>query len=324
MAKPVYYGGQALIDGVMMQGPGGYAMAVRDAKGGIVYKTGQRKMLKQKYKFFGLPIIRGLVSFVESMAVGFGALSWSAVQAGESEEEKLTWKEIVLAVLIAVALSVVIFVAVPVFLASFALDYVGYFGRSFIEGLLRIGLFIGYVLLIRNMEEIKRVFQCHGAEHKTINAWEAGKKLTVKNVQEFTTINARCGTSFVFMAMIMMIIVFTFIGNTTVLARIGIKVLCMPLVVGISYEIYRLPLRFPNNIIVRALTAPGLWLQRLTTNEPTDEQVEVAIGSLLMVPAFPGRAQNDLPPNMYEESSRPEPEAEPEKPKAAAISAEMP
>jgi uncharacterized protein YqhQ len=326
MAKPVYYGGQALIDGVMMQGPGGYAMAARDPNGDIVYKTGQRKMLKQKHKILGLPFLRGIISFAESMGVGFGALSWSAVQAGESEEEKLTWKEIALAIVIAVALSVVVFVAVPVFLASFALDYVGYFGRSLIEGLLRIGLFIAYIVLIRKMEDIKRVFQCHGAEHKTINAWEAGEKLTVKNVQKYTTINPRCGTSFVFMAMIMMIIVFTFIGNTTVLGRIGIKVLCMPLVVGISYEVYRLPLRFPNNIIVRVLTAPGLWLQKLTTNEPTDAQVEVAIGSLLLVPGFPGRAQNELPPRMYEEGSIKPEVSDKETPKTAvsAVTAEMP
>lgn len=296
-----YFGGQALIEGVMMQGSGGYCMASRAGDGRIVYQQGGRQQLKSRHPILGLPLIRGFISFCESMYVGFASLAWSAFQSGEEEEEKLTAKDMAFAIISALALTIVFFVILPVFLASFTLEYLGPFGRSLVEGLIRVALFLGYVVAISRIPDIHRVFQYHGAEHKTINCWEAGLPLTVENVQIQSRLNCRCGTSFILMSMIIMVITFTFIGNTDVIGRILTKIACMPLIAGIAYEIFRLPLRYPDNPIVKLLTTPGLWLQYLTTQEPDPDQIEVALTSLLLVPDFPGAAYNDLPPNTISE-----------------------
>lgn len=300
--KPTeYFGGQALIEGVMMQGTQGNAMAARLADGRIVVKQGSRDTVKSRHPLLGLPLIRGVVSFVESMYVGMMALTWAAFHAGEDDEEKLTWKDMVVAIGLALVITAVFFVILPVFLASFVLDYLGPFGRSLVEGLIRVSLFLGYVVAISRVPDIARVFEYHGAEHKTINAWEAGLPLTVENVRAQTRINCRCGTSFIMMSLVMMVIIFTFIGNTTVTGRIITKLVAMPLVMGISYEVFRLPLKYPNNPIVKILVAPGLWLQRITTREPDDSEIEVGLAALLSVPGFPGAAYNDLPPNVITE-----------------------
>lgn len=300
-AIPEYFGGQALIEGVMMQGGLGYAMAVRTPGGRIVYKSLKRKKLTDRIPLLKLPLLRGITAFCESMYIGFGTLTWSAFQAGEEEDEQMSWKEMAVAIVGALLLTILFFVILPVCLASFSLQYVGPFGRSLLEGLIRIGLFLAYVLAISRLPDITRVFQYHGAEHKTINAWEAGLPLTVANIKRQSRLNCRCGTSFIFMSLLLMIIVFTFIGNYNPVQRILTKIVAMPLVMGIAYEVFRLPLKFPNNPIVRCLTAPGLWLQKLTTKEPTAAQIEVAMASLLLVPAFPGAAANPLPPNLISE-----------------------
>ena len=299
--QPEYFGGQALIEGVMMQGTQGYAMASRTPDGRIVYKTGKRKSIKSRHKLLTLPLIRGVVSFAESMYVGFSSLTWSAFQAGEEEEDKLTWQDMVLAIGMALVLTAVFFVILPVFLASFTLDYLGPFGRSLIEGLIRVALFLGYVVAIRQIPDVARVFEYHGAEHKTINAWEAGLPLTVENIQKQSRINCRCGTSFIVMSLIMMVLIFTFVGNTSVIGRIITKLVAMPVVMGVAYEVFRLPLKYPDNPIVKILIAPGLQLQRLTTKEPDAREIEVAMVALLKVPAFPGAADNELPPKMIDE-----------------------
>ena len=301
--QPEYFGGQALIEGVMMQGTQGYAMASRTPNGRIVYKTGKRKSIKSSHKLLSLPFIRGVVSFAESMYVGFSSLTWSAFQAGEEEDEKLTWKDMVLAIGMAFVLTAVFFVILPVFVASFTLEYLGPFGRSLVEGLIRVALFLGYVVAIRKIPDVARVFEYHGAEHKTINAWEAGLPLTVENIKKQSRINCRCGTSFIVMSLIMMVLIFTFVGNTSVVGRIITKLIAMPVVMGVAYEVFRLPLKYPDNPIVKMLIAPGLQLQRLTTKEPDAKQIEVAMAALLMVPAFPGAVDNDLPPNMIDEKA---------------------
>lgn len=296
-----YFGGQALIEGVMMQGTKGYAMAARLADGRIVVKQGKRDTVRSRHKILSLPLIRGVVSFIESMYVGMSALTWAAFHAGEDEEEKLTWKDMVLAIGLALVITAVFFVILPVFLASFTLDYLGAFGRSLVEGVIRVSLFLGYVVAISKVPDIARVFEYHGAEHKSINAWEAGLPLTVENVKAQSRINCRCGTSFIMMSLVMMVIIFTFIGNTTVVGRIITKLVAMPAVMGISYEVFRLPLKYPNNPIVKFLVTPGLWLQRLTTREPADDEIEVGLAALLSVPGFPGAADNPLPPNVITE-----------------------
>lgn len=320
-----YFGGQALIEGVMMQGTQGYAMAARLADGRIVVKNGKRNTVKSRHKLLGLPLIRGVVSFIESMYVGMSALTWAAFQAGEDEEEKLTWKDMVLAIGLALVITVVFFVVLPVFAASFVLDYLGPFGRSLVEGLIRVSLFLGYVVAISRLPDIARVFEYHGAEHKSINTWEAGLPLTVENVKKQTRINCRCGTSFIMMSLVMMVLIFTFVGNTSVVGRIITKILAMPLVMGISYEVFRLPLKYPDNPIVKILVAPGLWLQRLTTQEPADDEIEVGLAALLSVPGFPGAVDNPLPPNVItEEELLAEQEAANQKSQNATKNAENP
>ncbi|MGI5824127.1 MAG: DUF1385 domain-containing protein, partial [Bacillota bacterium] len=296
--KPIYYGGQALMEGVMMQGNGGYSMAVRTADGKIVYKNGKRKTVMDKHKIWRLPVLRGLASFCSSMYFGMSTLAWSAFWAGEDDEESLSWKEIAIAIALALVFSIGLFVVLPVFLASFSVDYIGHFGRSALEGVLRIGVFLLYVLLIRKMPDVARVFQYHGAEHKTISTNEAGDDLTAAAAKKYSTIHCRCGTSFIFMTLIMMIVIFTFIGNYSVMGRIATKILVMPLVFGISYEVFRLPLKFPNSRIVKILIAPGLWMQRLTTMEPDEKMLEVGITALMTVPGFPRADEFPLPENV--------------------------
>ena len=280
------YGGQAVIEGVMMQGPEGKAIACRREQGDIVCRVEQKPALKEKYPIVKLPIIRGCVSFVMSLVSGMQDLGWSAAQAGEAEEEKLSTRDMVIAVVIAMVVAVVFFVALPVFVGSFSLQYVGPFGRSLLEGVLRIGLFLGYVILIGRMPDIRRVFAYHGAEHKTINAYEAGEELSPENVRRHSVVHTRCGTSFILMTVLLMIIIFTFVAQVGPVQRVLIKLAMMPLVAGMAYELYRLPLRFPKSLIVRILTAPGLAVQRLTTREPDDAQLEVAICALTSVPGF--------------------------------------
>lgn len=299
--KPIYYGGQALMEGVMMQGGGGYSMAVRTADGKIVYKNGKRQTVMEKHKIWRLPVLRGLASFCSSMYFGMSSLAWSAFWAGDDEEETLSWKEIALAIVLALVFSIGLFVVLPVFVANFSVAYIGHFGRSVLEGLLRIGVFLLYVVLIRKMPDIARVFQYHGAEHKTISTNEAGDDLTAAAAKKYSTVHCRCGTSFIFMTLIIMIVVFTFIGNYGVFGRILTKILVMPVVFGISYEVFRLPLRFPNSKIVKALIAPGLAMQKLTTMEPDEKMLEVGMTALMTVPGFPRAGEFPLPDNVMSE-----------------------
>ena len=280
------YGGQAVIEGVMMQGPEGNAVAVRTDDGTIKTKVTRRKPWRERNRILSLPIIRGCVTLVDSMVNSISILTWSAAQVGEAEDEKLTKKDIAFALIFAALFSIGLFIVIPVFAASFSVDKVGSFGRSFLEGILRIGIFLGYVIIVGQMSDMKRLFGYHGAEHKTIAAYEAGVELTPENAKKYSRIHPRCGTSFIFMTMILMILVFSVVGQTTPVKRIFIKILCMPLVAGISFEVFRLPLKYPNSIIVKALVAPGLWTQRLTTKEPTLDQLEVAIAALTSVPGF--------------------------------------
>ncbi|MCL1905388.1 MAG: DUF1385 domain-containing protein [Clostridiales bacterium] len=283
----IYYGGQAVMEGVMMQGPQGKAIACRKEDDTIVYNIRELRPPKERFPVLGWPVVRGCASFFFSLKSGVQDLTWSAAQIGESEEETLSTREMVLAVLMAVALTLVFFVALPVWLGTWAHPYIGDFGRSLLEGALRLTLFLLYVLIIRRLPEIKRLFAYHGAEHKTINALEAGAMLKPEIVGGYSRIHTRCGTSFILMVMVLMILIFTFVGQTNgALGRMGIKLLLMPLIAGLSYELYRLPLRYPENRLIRLLVAPGLAMQRLTTAEPDEGQLAVAIAALTHVPGF--------------------------------------
>lgn len=290
MKKPFFYGGQAVIEGVMMMGPKGYAVSVRRPDGSISTRKEKQHSVKEKLPFLKWPVIRGFVNLIEMLILGMSTITWSANQSGE-EEEELSPKEMFLAVLIALVAVIGLFLVVPVWLGTWLHPYIGDFGRSLLEGVVRIVIFLIYLVLIRRMDDILRVFQYHGAEHKTINAYEAGEELIPEKVANYSTRHLRCGTSFVLMVMIMMIIVFTFIGQTeSIWLRVLIKLICMPFVAGLTYEFTRWSARHCHNPLVRVLITPGLWLQRLTTEEPDLDQLAVAIRSLKAV--IPDYAQN--------------------------------
>lgn len=283
MGNPVQYGGQAVIEGVMMQGVKGSAIAVRSPSGEIVLKESSRIPLKERFPVLKWPVIRGSVALFESLVLGMQALTWSASMAGESEQEKLTYWEIALTMIVALGLGVFFFVVVPVYSASFSLPYVGQFGRSALEGLIRVAIFLGYVVGIGRMKDIQRIFAYHGAEHKAISTLEAGEELSPENAQKYSTIHPRCGTSFILMVMLLMIFIFTFIGQSSVLVRILTKIVMMPVVAGLAYELIKFSGKHCDSKIVRTMVAPGLWLQKLTTREPDDGQLEVAIKALKAV-----------------------------------------
>lgn len=283
MKKPFYYGGQAVIEGVMMMGPKGYAISVRRPDQSIVTRKEGHHSIKEKWGFLKWPVVRGFVNLIEMLILGMSTITWSANQAGE-EEEELSGKEMALAIGISCVAVIGLFLVLPAWLGTWLHPYIGDFGRSFLEGVIRIAVFLIYLLCIRRMEDILRVFQYHGAEHKTINCYEAGAPLTPESAAKYSTRHLRCGTSFVLMVMIVMIIIFTFVGQTeTVWARVLIKFLCMPFVAGLTYEFTRWSARHCENPVVRILITPGLWLQRLTTEEPDLGQLEVAIRSLKAV-----------------------------------------
>lgn len=295
-------GGQALIEGIMMRGPKKQAIVVRRQDGGMEIKEEELKLVKDKHPILGVPLIRGVVNFADSMVNGVKALMFSAEfypeEEGDQTEEpsKLeTWLEktlgsekaysviVGLAVLMGVAFSVGLFFVLPTLLVSLlapALPF--YWLRSLLEGAVRVALFIGYLILCSRMKDMKRVFAYHGAEHKTIFCYEAGLELTVENVREQPKHHPRCGTSFLFVIMIVSILVFSFVRVDGALARLVSRLLLLPLVVGITYEINRYVGRH-DNPVTRVLTAPGLWLQNFTTNEPDDSMIEVGIQALKLV-----------------------------------------
>lgn len=289
--KPFSYGGQALIEGVMMRGRETYAMAVRKPDGEIIVEKKPVPHWLTKWKITRLPFIRGFFNLMDSMVLGFSAISFSALQSGETEDEKMSSWQMAVTMIIAMLLGSLLFIVIPVYAASFTLPYLqkqygdgfAQFGRSITEGLLRVIFFVTYIWAIGQMQEIKRVFSYHGAEHQTINALEAGKELVPEEVEKFSTIHPRCGTSFIIIVMIIMIIIFTFVGKTSIGMRMLIKFFMMPIVAGISYELLKLSAKYNHFWLVRVLIAPGLWVQKLTTRKPDRGMLEVAIAALKAV-----------------------------------------
>lgn len=279
MAFNFQYGGQAVIEGVMMRGPSSRAVAVRLPEGGIAVDEKKIDSITNKYPFLKWPILRGVVALAEALIIGIEALSYSANKA-MGEEEELSKTELVLTIGLAFALAVVLFVVIPTGAAHLLKSYVqGSLLQNVLEGILRLVVFLLYVVLIGRLEDIKRVFQYHGAEHKVINAYEAGHELTVEKVQRFTTFHPRCGTSFLLIVLVLSIFMFAMLGNQDLFWRIASRVLLLPVLAGISYEALKLSAKYADKFLCRVLITPGRWLQRLTTGEPDDRQVEVAIAA---------------------------------------------
>lgn len=291
-------GGQAVIEGVMMRDAHRTATAVRLPNGDIDVETRTVSSIRDRYPVLNLPLIRGSVIMVESLIIGMRALSFSAQAAGE-EDEQMTKKEIAMTILFALVLASILFIVIPTGAAHLAAAYTDDpIVFNLIEGGIRLMVFLLYIWGISFMGGIRRVFQYHGAEHKTIHCYEAGEALTVENVQKFPCLHPRCGTNFLLIVMVVAIVFHVFFGWPDLWLRILSRLAILPVVAGVSYEIIRFAGRSENHL-VHILITPGLWLQYLTTRPPADEMVEVAIESLKAVlpaediPAGSGNYRNE-------------------------------
>ena len=276
-------GGQAVIEGVMMRSKHFWAMAVRRPDktiSTILFKDGS---LTGKYKVLGFIFIRGIVSLIESMALGFKALSYSVNEA-TGAEIKFSRKEMIVSIIIAVVFAVGVFFILPTVIgrtfSGFLPNIIVY---NIMEGLIRIGFFLIYILAVSQLRDIKRIFQYHGAEHKTIQAYENNEELKPENVSKYSTIHVRCGTSFLVIVMIVAIFVFAFLGKQPIVWRIISRILLIPVIAGISYELIRLAGKFNKHRVINIIFYPGLLLQKITTREPDNDQIEVAISSFKKV-----------------------------------------
>ncbi|MEE0434666.1 MAG: DUF1385 domain-containing protein [Peptococcaceae bacterium] len=282
------YGGQALIEGVMMRGKHTQAMCARLEDGRIVSEVEEFTLLSQRNAFCRLPLVRGVCSMLDSLISGMQAIVWSTnvSLAEDEEEEELTPLEIGVTLAISLGLGVLLFFLLPVVIAHFLQPLIpGTFLQNIFEGLVRVGVFLLYLVLITRMKEIRRVFQYHGAEHKTIHCYEAGEALTPENAAKHTRLHPRCGTSFLFIVMIISIFVFALVGVENFAWRLLSRVLLLPVIAGVSYEVLRFCGKHMDKAWVRAIAWPGMQLQRLTTAEPDASMLEVAIHSLQKVRA---------------------------------------
>jgi uncharacterized protein YqhQ len=282
MAKPFHYGGQAVIEGVMIRGKEGVAVSVRQPNGEL---NTVRQPLASIYKgrLREMPLVRGIIVLVETLVLGTQSLLHSAqVAAAEEGEEKIPTALLWGTVAVSLALGVALFFMIPLFTTRYLIDpYINSALLSVVlEGLIRIGIFIAYLKLISLMPDIKRVFAYHGAEHKVVNAYEAGVPLEVEAVKNYSTAHARCGTAFIFIVLIIAIFVFALVGQPTLWIRILSRIALIPVIAVISYEIMKFGAGHIDNKIVRVLLAPGLMLQAITTREPDDSQLEAAISAL--------------------------------------------
>lgn len=281
--KKLSVGGQAVIEGVMMRGQNKIAVAVRQPDGEIAVDVRNVSSIRDKYPILKKPLLRGVVALFESLYEGMKALTYSAQMSGE-EEEQLSDREMVMTILTSVLLAVGLFIVLPTwsmrFLHTLTNDPML---LNLAEGLMRMLIFISYIAAISSMNDIQRVFQYHGAEHKTIYTYEAGLPLKVENVRQFTTLHPRCGTNFLMIVMLISMFIFTFLGWPNLVERILSRVILMPVIAGVSYEIIRFSGNHADNACVHYAILPGLLLQKLTTRQPDDSQMEVAIASLKAV-----------------------------------------
>ena len=282
MAKSFHYGGQAVIEGVMIRGKEGVAISVRQPNGELnIVKQPLASIYKGRLR--EMPLIRGIIALVETLVLGTQSLLHSAqVAAAEEVGEKIPTALLWGTVAVSLAVGVVLFFMVPLFATRYLIDpYIDSALLSNIfEGLIRIGIFIAYIKLIGLISDIKRVFAYHGAEHKVVNAYEAGVPLEVESVKNYSTAHARCGTAFLFIVLIVAIFVFALVGQPTLWIRILSRIVLIPVIAVIGYEIMKFGAGHTKNPIVRILLAPGLMLQAITTREPDDSQIETAIAAL--------------------------------------------
>ena len=294
------YGGQALIEGVMMRGKHTQAMCARLEDGRIVSEVEEFTLLSQRNKFFALPLVRGVCSMIDSLVSGMQAIVWSTnvSLAEDEEEEELTPMEIAITLIISIGLGVLLFFLLPVVIAHFLQPLIpGNFWQNLFEGIVRVGVFLLYLVLITRMKEIRRVFQYHGAEHKAIHCFEHGLPMTPDNARQFPRLHVRCGTAFLIMVMVIAILVYTIFPLNAIISGFGVpaglpklvlvivaRIVLMPVIAGISYEItVKWAGSHPDNPLVKVILWPGMQMQYLTTHEPDDAQMECAIAAMQAV-----------------------------------------
>ena len=288
----IYIGGQAVIEGVMMKNKDQYAIAVRKPDQTIETKVETYESLGERIPFFRIPIVRGVVNFIESLVIGMKTLTYSASFYEEDEDakedsqaEKAAKKggESVLmffSVMISVILAIGLFILLPAWISEYIRRGIdNNVVVALLEGVIRLAIFLLYIFAISHMKDIKRVFMYHGAEHKTINCLEAGVPLTPENVMKFSRFHKRCGTSFLFLVMIISILFFMVINVDSAVLRIVLRLLLVPVIAGVSYEVLRLAGK-NDSLIIKIISAPGLWVQRMTTREPELDMLEVSIASV--------------------------------------------
>jgi uncharacterized protein YqhQ len=274
-----FYGGQAVIEGVMMRGREVWAVAVRKPAGDIHIESHDIDSVMKRHPLLGKPFLRGVIALGQALGIGFRALSISARESAP-EDEQLTSRQMGLSMVIAGVLFIGLFIVLPA--ATF-----GWVGRrvesgllvNVLEGVFRVALFLGYLLVIGRTKDIRRVFAYHGAEHKTIAAFEHDEPLVPERVDRYSTLHVRCGTNFLLLVMVITIFVFALFGTPGLWWRIGSRILAVPLIAGIAFELLRLGARFPDSRFMRTVMTPGLWLQKITTKPPDRDQIEVAISS---------------------------------------------
>jgi uncharacterized protein YqhQ len=296
-------GGQAVLEGVMMRGPSNWAVAVRKPDGDIAHVHQPISSPMARHRLWRLPVVRGVIALGESLAIGFRALAISANYAAQEEREgevgpegepptELTRSQLVFAFAIAIGFAVLLFKVSPALIT----DWIGIKSTGsfvIVEGLIRVSIFILYLTVISLLPDLRRVFQYHAAEHKAINAYEAGEELEPETVQRHSLIHPRCGTAFLLWVMVIAIFVFAFFGRPAWYWLIATRILLLPVIAGIAYELIRFAGKHTDNTYLMALLAPGLWLQRLTTREPSLDQIEVSIRALQQVLALEGRESSE-------------------------------
>jgi len=272
-------GGQAVIEGVMMRAPDAWAVAARRPDGVIEAKRNELPALSSRNPLAKVPFLRGVFVLLEALTLGFQALSWSAEKSGV-EEDEIGRREIILTMVVAVVGALAIFVIGPAFAANWLKDLLGGNSLLFVvlDGALRIGLIVGYIWLIGRTAEIQRVFQYHGAEHKTIHAYENGDPLDISSIQRYSPRHPRCGTSFIIIVAMVAFVVFLTLAPLPFAWQVAARILLIPVIAGISYEVLRAA---AGHRWVAWVSKPGIWIQAITTKEPSDDQVEVAVAALL-------------------------------------------
>lgn len=273
-------GGQAVLEGVMMRAPGAWAVAVRRPDGEIEAQRHDLPKLSSRSKWAKVPLVRGMLVLGESLSLGFRALSWSAQKSVGEDEKELSRLEIAGSLGIAIVIFAGLFIVLP---AAAANVMVGESDTAFVvlEAVIRLVLFIAYIWLLGRSKEIRRVFQYHGAEHMSIHAYENGEPLSVVSVKRYRPEHPRCGTSFLLIVILLAIVVFTLVGRPSWPWLVGSRVLGIPLIAGLSYELLRWSGTHSSDRVAAVLAAPGMWLQRLTTGVPEEPMIEVAVTSLL-------------------------------------------